>query len=158
MVWPSSLHAMECRGFCAPTEAATLFDRLSSSISCSSSPADARTCEPVRKLTELAAACRQRTGGNIQWGRPMTRRHSCFVAAARLSISGALLMHGLCTGSIAILCQLFKQHSSASAWSGKPMHADIVGLVSRQQCKCVYLVQHPVAVLRLASGCVPGVQ
>lgn len=59
MVVPSSLQAMECRGILAPTDAATLLDRLSSSINCSSSPADAKTCEPVRKSTEVAAACKQ---------------------------------------------------------------------------------------------------
>ena len=57
MVAPSSLHAMECKGRLAPTDAATLLDRRSSSISCSSKPADANTCDAVRKLTELAAAC-----------------------------------------------------------------------------------------------------
>lgn len=56
MVLPSSLHAMECRGRLVLTDAATLLDRRSKSMSCSSRPADASTCGAVRKLTELAAA------------------------------------------------------------------------------------------------------
>lgn len=62
MVRPSSRHAIACKGWPAPTEAATLLERRSSSISCSSSPADASTWGPARKLTELAAACATAVG------------------------------------------------------------------------------------------------
>lgn len=48
---------MECRGCLVLTDAATLLDRLSNSLICSSKPADASTWDAVKKLTELAAAC-----------------------------------------------------------------------------------------------------
>ena len=65
MVVPSSRQAIACRGLPGLAEAATRLERRSSSSSCPSSPVEAKTCEPVKKATEVAAACRGHQEGHL---------------------------------------------------------------------------------------------
>lgn len=58
MVVASSRQAIACSGLPGLAEAATRLERRSSSSSCPSNPVEAKTCEPVKKATEVAAACR----------------------------------------------------------------------------------------------------